>query len=247
MSSNKIIIIPDLHGREFWRGAVKNMDEETRVVFLGDYLDPYEDDWVYWCDAFKAFKDIIALKEAYPEQITLLLGNHDLHYLFPSLRGSRYNEYQEEKTRRELETHLGGFQMAVEYKLEGKRYLFSHAGIHSDWARKHSSLFGPFEKISAETFNQMMFMPEFVNALSDISWRRGGSATSGSMVWADIYEYELSTPIAPEVIQICGHTRLPEGEPNRHTLILLLIPRQKVLINFWRREIQISRKKMMRS
>ena len=210
---NKILIIPDLHGREFWREAVKDMDEETRVVFLGDYLDPYEDDWIYWSNAFIAFKDIIAFKETYPEQVTLLLGNHDLHYLFPKLRGSRYNEYQEGKIRRALETHLDSFQMAVEYDMGGKRYLLSHAGIHSDWARKHSNLFGPFEKVSAETFNQMMFTPEFVDALSDVSWRRGGNATSGSMIWADIDEYALSLPIAPDVVQICGHTRLSGGKP----------------------------------
>ena len=222
MTTSKIIIIPDVHGREFWRGAVKDMNEETQVVFLGDYLDPYEDDWIYWSDAFKAFKDIIALKEAHPEQVTLLLGNHDLHYLFPSLRGSRYNEYQVGKIRRTLEAHLDCFQMAAEYSRGGKRYLFSHAGIHSEWARKHSTLFGPLEKITADTFNQMMFTPEFVEALSDISWRRGGNATAGSMVWADIYEYELSGPIAPDVIQICGHTRLPEGEPKEFSHIWCL-------------------------
>lgn len=210
---NKILIIPDLHGGEFWRGAVKDMDEETRVVFLGDYLDPYEVDWIYWSDAFIAFKDIIAFKETLPEQVTLLLGNHDLHYLYPKLRGSRYNEYQEGKIRKTLEDHLDSFQMAVEYDMGGKRYLFSHAGIHSDWAQKHSNLFGPLENVSAETFNKMMFTPEFVDALSDVSWRRGGSATSGSMIWADIDEYALSLPIAPDVVQICGHTRLPGGKP----------------------------------
>ena len=154
--------------------------------------------------------------------MTLLLGNHDLHYLFPSLRGSRYNEYQEGKIRRALETHLDSFQMAVEYNIAGKQCLFSHAGIHSDWARKHSTLFGPLEKVSADTFNQLMFTAEFVDALSEVSWRRGGTATAGSMVWADIYEYGLSAPIAPDVVQICGHTRLPEGKPKELNQVICL-------------------------
>ena len=35
-----IIIIPDVHGRKFWREAVeKYPDADT--IFLGDYLDPY--------------------------------------------------------------------------------------------------------------------------------------------------------------------------------------------------------------
>ena len=222
MDEQKTIIIPDLHGREFWRGAVKDLDRDTRVVFLGDYLDPYEDDWIYWSDAFKAFLDIISLKEEHPEQVALLLGNHDLHYLYPALRGSRYNEYQEGKIRNTLEAHLDSFQMAVEYGVGGKRYLFSHAGIHSAWAQKHSSLFGPLEQLSADTFNHLMFTQEFVNALSDVSWRRGGTATAGSMIWADIYEYDLSVPIGPDVIQICGHTRLPGGKPKESNQIICL-------------------------
>ena len=108
--------------------------------------------------------------------------------------------------------NLEAFQMATEFNIGEKRYLFSHAGIHPDWARKHSSLFGPLEKVTAETFNQLMFMPEFVDALAEVSWRRGGTAPVGSMIWADIYEYELSAPIAHDVVQICGHTRLPEGK-----------------------------------
>lgn len=213
MDTIKLIILPDLHGREFWRGAVKGMDGNTHVVFLGDYLDPYEDDWIYWSDAFQGFKDVIAFKEAHPERVTLLLGNHDLHYLFPSLRGSRYNVYQAGKIRRTLEAHQDCFQMAVEFCIGGKRYLFSHAGVHPDWARRYSALFGPLEKVSADTFNGLMFTPEFVDALSDVSWRRGGSDPTGSMIWADIYEFGLSVPLAPDLVQICGHTRLPGGKP----------------------------------
>ena len=222
MGTSKIIIIPDLHGREFWRGAVKDFGEDTRVVFLGDYMDPYEDDWIYWSDAFKGLQDIIAFKKAHPEKVTLLLGNHDLHYLYPQLKGSRFNEYQEARMRKTFTDNLEAFQMATEFNIGEKRYLFSHAGIHPDWARKHSTLFGPLEKITAETFNQLMFTPEIVDALAEVSWRRGGTAPVGSMSWADIYEYELSAPIAHDVVQICGHTRLPEGKPHELNGVMCL-------------------------
>lgn len=212
MGASKIIIIPDLHGREFWRGAVNDLGEDTHVVFLGDYMDPYEDDWLYWCDAFQSLQDIIAFKKARPNQVTLLFGNHDLHYLYPQLKGSRFNEYQEARMRNTFTDNLDAFQMATEFNIGEKRYLFSHAGIHHDWARKHSTLFGPLEKVTAETFNQLMFTPEFVDALAEVSWRRGGNSPVGSMIWTDIYENELSAPIAQDVIQIYGHTRLPEGK-----------------------------------
>ena len=43
----KLTIIPDVHGRPFWRDAVKDV-ADTPVVFLGDYLDPYPQDMVTW-------------------------------------------------------------------------------------------------------------------------------------------------------------------------------------------------------
>ena len=34
-----MIIIPDIHGRDFWKEVTAIEDEE--FVFLGDYVDPY--------------------------------------------------------------------------------------------------------------------------------------------------------------------------------------------------------------
>ena len=39
--NKKILIIPDVHGRTFWKSAVESGDYE-KIVFLGDYTDPYE-------------------------------------------------------------------------------------------------------------------------------------------------------------------------------------------------------------
>ena len=36
----KLIIIPDVHGRDFWRKAVED-NPGAEFIFLGDYLDPY--------------------------------------------------------------------------------------------------------------------------------------------------------------------------------------------------------------
>ena len=41
-SNSRILIIPDVHGRTFWRDAVEAAGEMP-IVFLGDYLDPYPD------------------------------------------------------------------------------------------------------------------------------------------------------------------------------------------------------------
>ena len=45
MKLKKIIIIPDVHGRTFWRNAVEKYRnvKDVHIVFLGDYVDPYQD------------------------------------------------------------------------------------------------------------------------------------------------------------------------------------------------------------
>ena len=40
-NSQKLIIVPDMHGRGFWREAVKE-HPEALFVFLGDYLETGE-------------------------------------------------------------------------------------------------------------------------------------------------------------------------------------------------------------
>lgn len=206
-----IIIIPDVHGRDFWRWTVAQRKEEDTLIFLGDYLDPYENEWIYWSDAYKGLLDIIALKRENPEKVVLLLGNHDLHYLFPNLRGSRYNEYQAEKIRKTFEDNMDCFQMAAECEIGERRYLFSHAGVNKVWVEKYADLFGPVEKITADTFNRLMFKDEFVGSLGDISSFRWGSDPAGSMVWADVEEFEWTEARLPDVIQVFGHTLQDNG------------------------------------
>ena len=41
MKYSKILIIPDVHGRTFWHYAKDHVDEYDKIIFLGDYLDPY--------------------------------------------------------------------------------------------------------------------------------------------------------------------------------------------------------------
>ena len=61
-SMNKLIIIPDVHGREFWRkAAYENPDGE--FLFLGDYLDPYELEGISEAEAFRGLEDIIGFKK----------------------------------------------------------------------------------------------------------------------------------------------------------------------------------------
>ena len=60
--SERLIIIPDVHGRDFWRETVEiNAGEE--YIFLGDYLDPYDDEGITDAVAFGGLQDIIRFKQ----------------------------------------------------------------------------------------------------------------------------------------------------------------------------------------
>ena len=73
---NKVLILPDIHGRKFWKKPCENIDNYDKVVFLGDYLDPYNFEFISVEEAIKNFKEIIELKRNNMDKVVLLLGNH---------------------------------------------------------------------------------------------------------------------------------------------------------------------------
>jgi len=74
------IIIPDIHGRSFWKEAVKG-HENDNIVFLGDHLDPYSFEGITPSQAQNSLEEIIEFKKAHMDNVVLLLGNHDLDYI----------------------------------------------------------------------------------------------------------------------------------------------------------------------
>ena len=202
----KVIIYPDVHGRRFWRRGARFFGEGVRHIFLGDYLDPYERECIGWDEAMGEFQDILSLAKEHPDEVTLLLGNHDLHYLFNDLAGTRRNRFEAASVRSILLENMDLFKMADEVTLGGRRYLFSHAGVHRSWHLIHDNIFGKLEDLCADTFNSLMFTKEFVGALSDVGFIRGGWDAVGSMVWADIHEFEEPDALIPGLVQVVGHS-----------------------------------------
>ena len=101
--------------------------------------------------------------------------------------------------------------MAAECEIGGQRFLFTHAGVNMEWVENYADLFGPSEQVIADTFNRLMFKEAFVEALGDVSFLRWGRDRAGSMVWADVEEFEWSESRLPEVIQMFGHTLQDNG------------------------------------
>lgn len=71
-----IITIGDIHGYAKWRD-IETDNNETTIVFLGDYLNPYGS--YDYDDILNNLADIIDYKRNNMERVILLLGNNDLH------------------------------------------------------------------------------------------------------------------------------------------------------------------------
>ena len=91
-TSVPLIVVGDLHGNE------QNLNEllkvygrmldkgEIQLVFLGDYIHPESGDLKDMTSSLRVLKALIALKNAYPDRVQCLLGNHDLIYSSAEVR-----------------------------------------------------------------------------------------------------------------------------------------------------------------
>lgn len=203
----EILIVPDLHGREFWKPA---LDYKGEVIFLGDYTDPYPSEDITDEDAWQNLLRIVAFKQQNPERVTLLVGNHELHYYNRKFQAGRFSiEYYEK-----YHDILMGEATAGLFRLCRKidNYLFIHAGITKGWYDLHKEEFLPLGD-DLETQLNRLFVQN-ISAFYEASSERGGWDKYGSPLWADIYEYYDETePFDKDILQIIGHTQLKTDGP----------------------------------
>ena len=208
------VIIPDVHGRSFWRDAVLG-HEEDKIIFLGDYVDPYDWEGINPNDAYHGLLDIIEFKKAHPDNVVLLLGNHDLGYLDDTICNCRMDMDLHDRISRTLEENLDLFDIVHIEEVGGGKVLFSHAGIAENWIRHRRDIVGNPDVFWPEHMNELLHgnqpgRERLFQALADVSWYRGGLDKVGSPVWADVQEYLDGERLIGGYLHIFGHT-LHEG------------------------------------
>lgn len=266
-NSYRILIFPDIHGRNFWRRpldiCLKDYFELTsttknylrninHIIFLGDYCDPYfgeydpnairirnneyhEGDYLQADEYMLAnLADIIQYKDNHKSKITLLLGNHDMHYInktfYRMCGGSRYNMKYSEKIKTLINEDIDLFDIAWSIDKLDKTFLFTHAGVNLGWFLNHTE----HDNIKRNEYN-LVFTKEDVEkgpstmaeelnkingknfpSLCEVAWVRGGSDTYGSPLWND-YTEMLDTkesdfvPFNGKLFQVFGHTQLKDN------------------------------------
>lgn len=207
-----MIIIPDVHGRDFWEKPVLERLGKEHILFLGDYLDPYEGEWVRHEDVFPRFERLLQLKKEHPDKVTLLLGNHDLHYVDRHLNGGRFDIVHAGRNRAAFLSNAGLFQMAYEMTVGGTRLLFTHAGVQAAWLAKHRVILDiEHSENIADCLNRMWWdetrRPDLLKVLNDVPYSRWGRCRYGSPIWNDVDDFTKGKEELPGYFQIIGHSQ----------------------------------------
>ena len=185
---NKILIIPDVHGRPFYKQAVEQcINECEKIIFLGDYVDPYPDEGITRKQAIETLENIIKLKRDNMDKVVLLIGNHCAHYFingFP--RSTRYDSSNAYHIRDLYNANLNLFKLAHEETVNNKTFLFTHAGAMRSWVERNQNVIG---EPTVENLNSLMNSNRGIQALSDVStYRSWTGEESGSILWSDVRE-----------------------------------------------------------
>lgn len=128
----KHICIGDIHGLPTWSEIVKkHSNEDVKYVFVGDYFDSFH---LSAAKQIDNFKKIIEFKKENPEDVILLIGNHDWHYL-PSAN-EHYSGFQTHfqfDIADVLKPAISECLLQASYMVEN--YLFTHAGVSEIWCK----------------------------------------------------------------------------------------------------------------
>ena len=226
---SKIAIIPDVHGRQFWKVVREHKDEFDKIVFLGDYVSPYPAEHISNEKAIEALKEVVQFKKDNPDKVILLIGNHDLSYFNSNICECRTDWKNWDNLNGIYFDNIKLFDLAWETKIGDKRYFLSHSGVRKWWFEKwvKDKLFkwDEDELPPAEKFNELFHAAyddgrnfdlksthDLERALGIYSTYRGWDGWDyGSIVWADIREYGMG-PEYDNVMFVCGHTQL-DSEP----------------------------------
>jgi hypothetical protein len=198
----EVLIVPDVHGRTFWEPA---LDYKGEIIFLGDYVDPYPSEGFTQADACCALSKIVKFKQQNPDRVTLLLGNHELHYYNRDFEASRFSEeyYEEYHAILTGKTTAGLFQVCRQID----NYLFIHAGVTKGWYDWHDEELQALGDNLETQLNRLFLQNQ--GAFFEVSGERGGWDRYGSPLWADATEYVYERePFDKNMIQIIGHTQI---------------------------------------
>lgn len=192
----KILVIPDIHGSDVWKWAIRNIWKYDYIIFLGDYMDSFNLQQAL--NAPNNLRDIIEFKKLHEDKVILLVGNHDYQYINLNVRCSGYREDISASANAVFIDNIDCFK--VFHKVGN--LLFSHAGFTKDYfdnGEYVSDILTDMDTISVNRYPDHIWT---------VSKSRGGWAKRGSCLWADWDEFKHDYMVNDSLNfnQIFGHT-----------------------------------------
>lgn len=191
-----IAIIPDVHGRRFWTAIKDRVDDFDKIIFLGDYLDPYyPNEKILPEDAIANFEEIIEFAKQYPDKVILLIGNHDCWSIDRRKESCRHAYVFWQIQHDMFMNNKDLFKYA---HIEGN-VLYTHAGVTKEWIEQNN--------FDLNESNIVEFLNSDPKELWQVGMSRGGWCDHSSPIWACAYgDWPMShNPF--NLIQIFGHSQ----------------------------------------
>lgn len=215
----KILVLPDIHGRKFWEEPCKQVEDYDKIIFLGDYMDPYDFEHITVPEALENFENILAFADAHKDKVTLLLGNHDMPYFSKKYKSfSWYHCRHSNKYCNDISQRFEEYKELFKIADVVDDVLFTHAGVTPGWLK---TVFTEQYKLTslddlAFSLNNLLNTDNGLQYLYMISEDRGGRDRYASCIWADAsdtmwYQEMMKNPEMPvqeimKVKQVYGHT-----------------------------------------
>ena len=211
MKKKRILAVGDLHGRhEIAYKAIQLFKNKKcdKLIFIGDYCDSFNrtND-----DILETLKLVLAIKQEYPDDVILILGNHDISYKYtPDFECTGQRAELLPTLKYFFEENSKYFQIA-HLEVDGKnKYLFTHAGVQKKWFNKYKNRIAHYEIYGFDLAGTLNCIDQTRDRwiLNELGTKRGGIRYDyGGPTWCDKTEMESYGPI-PGYHQIVGHTHI---------------------------------------
>lgn len=202
----KIIAIGDTHGHDEWKKIVAQEKDADKIIFIGDYFDSFD---IPFRQQAENFNDLLQFKIDNPEQVVLLLGNHDFHYLTVAgndrYSGFQMDHYQDIRDVLEDAIDNGLVQMCCQID----NFLFTHAGVTNAWVKESGVL--SVSKYVTQLSQQIDLMlekaPEKFRFTPSNPLDNTGESITQPPIWVRPPAL-LRDLLAGDLVQVVGHTRV---------------------------------------
>lgn len=193
----KIIAIGDIHGKDIWKKIVKKESSADMIVFMGDYFDSFD---IPFQEQYDNFLEILKFREQNKNRSTLLLGNHDFHYIF-SESYSGYQYAYADVIGRVIEEAIKDKSL-IQMCYEDNGLLFTHAGVTNRWAKANSVDLNNIE----QSINQLFVdKPSAFRFTPGIKRDNSGDDITQTPIW--VRPESLLKDKVDGYKQVVGHTR----------------------------------------